>query len=303
MYLDFEDRRPDVPRVPQVISRREGFLLALVLHLGLLVAYLLFPEAFTSPQPPQPEQVLTEADAPRFVYMEPLIERPAPPRPTAPLSDLDRRSTSPELAPVPTLKPRSQGNTPERVQGTPEVRAAGDPGRGQPTLESVRTAAPPDLSTAGTTTLSPPQPPTRPEATPGGKLGESLRNLQRYLQDQNFDNPQGGGDIQDPLIQFDSKGVEFGPWIRRFLAQVKRNWYVPRAAWLLHGRVSIRFKVYRDGRLTDIEIVRPSEVDVFNQPAANALRLSNPTLPLPEAYPEPFVEITVTFLYNEGRRP
>ena len=30
-----------------------------------------------------------------------------------------------------------------------------------------------------------------------------------------------------PAIQFDTKGVEFGPWIRRFVAQVKRNWFVP----------------------------------------------------------------------------
>jgi hypothetical protein len=301
MYLDFEDHRPDIPRVPQVISRREGFLMALVFHLLLLVAYLLFPESFRAAPEPQPEQVLTRTDAPRFVYMEPLVERPAPPRLNAPLSDLDRRSTSPELAPVPTPEPRSEGNTRERVQGSPDLRAAGDPGPGKPTLESVQTATPPDLSTATSTTLSPPQPPTPPAAAPGGRLGESLRNLQRYLQDQNFDNPRGGTDVQDPLIQFDSKGVDFGPWIRRFLAQVKRNWYVPRAAWLHSGRVSIRFKVYRDGRLTDIEIVRPSQVAVFNPPAENALCLSNPTLPLPEAYPDPFVEITVTFIYNEGR--
>ena len=30
-----------------------------------------------------------------------------------------------------------------------------------------------------------------------------------------------------PAIQFDTKGVEFGPWIRRFIAQVKRNWLIP----------------------------------------------------------------------------
>ena len=28
-------------------------------------------------------------------------------------------------------------------------------------------------------------------------------------------------------IQFDTKGVEFGPWLRRFVAQVRRNWFVP----------------------------------------------------------------------------
>src|SRR5690348_18263498 len=31
-------------------------------------------------------------------------------------------------------------------------------------------------------------------------------------------------------IQFDSKGIDFGPWLRRFTAQVKRNWFVPQVA-------------------------------------------------------------------------
>ena len=43
MYIDFEDYRPDVPRVQSAISRREGFLLALVAHLCLVIAYLLMP--------------------------------------------------------------------------------------------------------------------------------------------------------------------------------------------------------------------------------------------------------------------
>src|SRR5207342_2246891 len=93
---------------------------------------------------------------------------------------------------------------------------------------------------------------------PSGGLGSSLRNLQQFLQNQSFDNPNGGQQDQGADIQFDSKGVEFGPWIRRFIAQVKRNWFVPQAAMLLKGHVVIQFNVLRNGTLTDIRIVQKS---------------------------------------------
>ena len=91
-------------------------------------------------------------------------------------------------------------------------------------------------------------------------LGKSLRNLTRYLQDQNFDNQQGGQSDFGPDIQFDSKGVEFGPWLRRFIAQIKRNWYVPQNAMLISGKVVIQFYVSRDGRLSELKIVGPSAI-------------------------------------------
>ena len=55
-----------------------------------------------------------------------------------------------------------------------------------------------------------------------GALGDALRNLQRYVQNERFDNPQGGQDTPGASIQFDTKGVEFGPWLRRFIGRVRR---------------------------------------------------------------------------------
>ena len=50
------------------------------------------------------------------------------------------------------------------------------------------------------------------------------------MQRESYNNPNGGVNEFGPAIQFDTKGVEFGPWIRRFIAQVKRNWIVPNSA-------------------------------------------------------------------------
>ena len=82
-----------------------------------------------------------------------------------------------------------------------------------------------------------------------------MRNLQRYTQNESFDNQGGGGGQFGPEIQFDTKGVEFGPWIRRFIAQVKRNWFIPYAAMSMKGHVVITFNVHKDGSITDLMVL------------------------------------------------
>ena len=77
---------------------------------------------------------------------------------------------------------------------------------------------------------------------------------QRYVQRDQFENAQGGGAF-GPAIQFDTKGVEFGPWIRRFIAQVKRNWLIPYAAMSMKGHVVVTFNVHKDGTITDLQVV------------------------------------------------
>ena len=104
----------------------------------------------------------------------------------------------------------------------------------------------------------------------GRTLGDSLRNLQRYVQADQFENPQGGGGSFGPAIQFDTKGVEFGPWIRRFIAQVKRNWLIPYAAMSAKGHVVVTFNVHRDGAITDLTIAGPCPIDAFNNAAVGA---------------------------------
>jgi len=151
-------------------------------------------------------------------------------------------------------------------------------------------------------------PPSRPQSsannttgrgTASGGPGDIFRNLQRYTQSEAFENPGGGGGQFGPNIQFDTKGVEFGPWIRRFIAQVKRNWIIPYAAMSMKGHVVITFNVHKDGAITDLSVVGPCPVDSFNSAALGALSGSNPTQPLPPEYPSEKAFFTVTFFYNE----
>jgi len=310
MYIDFEDLRPDTPRVEGALSVREGVLISIIVHLLLLIAILLLPDLLPESMKQTPVAAVNRepSQIPRFVFMQPPVDISKPqPRRDVEASDQDRRMSTITPPPKPEnplpfargnsreremadIAPPSRGNAPEPsvAQGSPTAEAEGQMAANDPSRSMMRL-------------------PESPDAAPGlrlgdtgtkGALGNALRNLQRYVQQQSFDNQTGSGDSQG-LIQFDSKGVDFGPWLRRFVAQVKRNWFVPQAAMIMKGHVVITFNIHRNGAITDIEVKQPSNIESFNIAAVNALMSSNPTQPLPAEYPSDTAFFTVTFLYNE----
>ena len=313
MYFDFDDRYSDVEPVGRAINLRDGVVVSIVVHAIILSILIFAPQYMPFFQRPAEDDIVKleqaqKQEQPRFVFVQPRSDTPAPKPPQrAEMSDMDRQARNRERPPViDNPLPYSRGNSSERAEATPEERA-----RGRGPAEEPAPPAPPAVETPATTDPNAQgrmamQQPQRPQPPPGGKLGDALRNLQKYVDQDSFDNQRGGTQEFGPAIQFDTKGVEFGPWIRRFVAQVKRNWFVPYAAMSLRGRVVITFFVHRNGAVTDVTIISPSSVDSFNLAARNALLASNPTEPLPPEYPDDKAFFTVTFFYNEspdGRTP
>jgi outer membrane biosynthesis protein TonB len=302
MYFDFEDYRPEISPVGRAISWREGVLVSIILHLAAALALALAPEWLPAEARLSDTELAADAqpreEAPRFVFVQPRIDTPAPrPARQPEASDMDRLARAPEVAPDPVNElPMSRGNSTERVEEAAPADAEVPEDRGEPApAESMASLAQP----AGRPPASDTGDGARPRAS--GSLGDALRNLQRYVEDERFDNPRGGGGTFGPAIQFDTMGVEFGPWIRRFVAQVKGNWepLIPLAAWSFKGHVVITFNVHTNGAITDLSVIKPASIEAFNTAAYGALASSNPTLPLPLEYPAPKAFFTVTFFYNE----
>jgi TonB family protein len=320
MYFNFDDREPDPVGIDRAISWREGLLLSLVIHLAVALAVVLLPGLLpaSSRSTSALEQQMAAmreraANERRFVFVQPRAEFEAKRPPQAPeLSDRDRNVMTPlkpPANPANTL-PFSQGNTTERIdqpgsqappkaQDTPvesgsNAREPGSPPPGPPAAEQQ--AEDPILRGL---TGSRPKPQAGSGGTgSGGGLGDALRDVTRYVPQQVFDNSQGGGQFGS-AIQFDTKGVEFGPWVRRFIAQIKRNWFIPYAAMSLRGHVAISFNVHKDGTITDLAVVGASPIDAFNNSSFNAIAASNPTMALPPEYPSDKAFFTITFFYNE----
>jgi TonB family protein len=316
MYFDFEDYRPDFSPVGRAISWREGVLLSIIVHLAMIIVVLVAPRFLPNMQSRPRPVALADQDQTRFVFVQPRNDVAALKAPArAEASDLDRVARAPAQAPNPTNPlPFSRGNTIERVDQPPPQPARGrgptpDPAAGDPSLS--RNSAPDSTLPTLPESQSPLQVPSQtPQvarngangqaAIPGGLLNDALRNLQRSMQNEAFENQGGAGGQFGPEIQFDTKGVEFGPWIRRFIAQVKRNWIIPYAAMTgQQGHVVITFNVHKDGSITDLNVVGPCPIESFNSSAFGALSGSNPTQALPPEYPSEKAFFTVTFLYNE----
>jgi TonB family protein len=117
-----------------------------------------------------------------------------------------------------------------------------------------------------------------------------------------FDYGKPASHTAGPEIRFDTRGVEFGPWIRHFMAAIKSHWAVPASALSATGQVTVTFHVHKNGMISDITVSKLSFFDVFNSAAARAIIASDPTEPLPDAYPAEKVLFTVDFFYND-RRP
>jgi len=345
MYIDFQNRHFDTPTVESAMSRREGFLLSLFTHLALMAFLLIVPrlqfvqdaanrraERLAEIAEVQAELVATRAvrDEPRFIFVEPLVDTPAPvPVQNSDLSDLDRVAQSPLQAEIPENNlPNADGNTFEFVESitlptsvdptTPlgaeqaesaERLLAGESSEGGGE-EGEAEIPEPEMADAGPGEGRAPTEALSVRADPGRSrdpadersgtiLNQALRGLDNVARRQSFHNATGRTDLYGPDIQFDSKGVDFGSWIRRFRAQIYRNWFIPYAAMSMSGNVVLTFNVHKDGSLTDLTIQRPSAVDAFTNSAYGAMRGSNPTYPLPPEYPDDFTLFTVTFYFNE----
>ena len=339
MHFDFEDRRFDTPTIESAMSWRERSLLALFVHLLAAVLVLVVPRlefvqdaaarraARLAEMVEEEQLALLQArqDAPEFIFVQPFVDIPAlEPPPQASLSDIDRVAQAPSQAedPINDL-PNADGNSPDFV-------VAEDPSIGldlaadsDEDLEAAEVAGaePVDGVDDGTPDAPEPELETNPGDGGGpanpfladrgeasrktplserpGFLSQALRGLKGVDRVDTFRNLQGRTDQYGSDIQFDTKGVDFGSWIRRFRALIYSKWRLPYAIWSMSGHVVLTFTIHRDGTMTNLTVVEPSAVNGFTNSAHNALIQSNPTPVLPEEYPDDTVFFTVIFYFNE----
>lgn len=170
--------------------------------------------------------------------------------------------------------------------------------------------APPPLAEAAPEVRNPEIPlPTKQGRTTGPtypELATSLQHLDQYISPGSGQGSGGGGNGSGGQgtdngagAYFDTQGYDLGPWGDEVVARVKRNWSIPPAADLgMKGVVGISFNVDHDGHLEDIQIVSSSGIPSFDQAAVNALRISDPFIPLPTGFPRPKLPAVFRFFYN-----
>ena len=253
-------------------------------------------------QDPEAENRLPMAEGNSFEFVEPdepsaelALDSDLTMEEEAENPDEDLRAENPDDLLDSRLAEAASGQGEEEAT---EVRSD-DPGAIADDRPGIGTRADSSLTTPGSGPGVPGEADSRKIARAEDLLGQARESLRRSLTLQTFGNVSGDTGRYGPEIQFDAKGADFGPWIRRFVAQIRRNWIFPYSVLSNHGHVVLTFNVHRDGSVTDLTVVKPARIDSFNRSAANALRMSNPTQPLPDDYPDNQAFFTVTFFFNE----
>jgi hypothetical protein len=321
MYFDFGDGHPDLQRLPRALSPREGVFVGIIVHLLVIILALVIPRTEWARSRAKAAEAARAAMAERqqanriepFMMAQPRVDIEAlRPPPRAPLSDKDRMAMTRERPPNPTnQQPFSRGNTRQPEEAAPpstspppgapaQPQSAGNNGdRDNLPSEAQAGYVVSDRGAGGDARSENTTPSRIPPGTPRA-LADALGNLSRYVERSGaqLENRNGGGQYGQSF-QFDTKGVDFGAWLRAFKAQVMRNWMIPQAAYFLHGHVSLTLIISRTGTITELQVIDPSSVEGFTHAAYNALAASNPTVPLPPAYPDQTLRMRVTFFYNE----
>jgi len=282
-------------------------VLSVACHVALLAFVLLWPKIFPSHAPSDADIALAQKEL-NFVYV-PGIEKPVPPAPTPKLK-MNREILRKV---VPEVKPEIPAPAP-----TPERPPSDLPEAPKPRNQALPPAPTPS-PTAPTPSHLEPLPATPQnnhinlglsQASPGKQLDNQLGDAISRAHSQGgvysggATAPGGGGPGlgQGVAILSDTQGVDFGPYITRLLATLKRNWlYVmPESARWDRGVVFTTFQINPDGSVPppDPTLERTSGKEPLDNAAMSAIHASNPFEPLPSAFHGPYLRLRIAFLYN-----
>jgi outer membrane biosynthesis protein TonB len=299
--------------------RREGIWISFIAHL-LLFWFLFYGPKFRSHQP----HVVNPSDNKKdltYLDLPPDAQKQVKPKPQAPLSDKNRVAQAPhptlDRKTLQQLEAMRRAGPPRPVapQPAPQQQQAPPAPAPAPAPQQQAQAPPPPPTPSQQSLLNEPKPaptqPARPSFDTGSQnAGDAIRQAER-------DAAQGGapsGDYRQnapskhpamgvgPEILSDTMGVDFGPYMKRLIADTYRSWIplIPESARPpldKQGRVGIRFKILPDGSVKEMILEFPSG-DVSLDRAAWGGITGAGYPPLPKDFKGKFLELRFGFYYN-----
>ena len=104
-------------------------------------------------------------------------------------------------------------------------------------------------------------------------------------------------------ILSDTRGVDFGPYLKQILKKVRENWYhlIPLCAETMKGKLAIEFAITKDGRLADMRLVSTAGETALDRAAWGGITASNPFPALPSEFTGPYLALRLRFAYNPDK--
>jgi TonB family protein len=285
---------------------RESIYISVIIYLGIVWFLFYGPRViFHQPKLISPVDVLKERDKQlTFLDSPKNLSRPTPrPKPVpekSPTRPLDEKT----LQQLKAMR-KPEPPAPEPVQPAPAQAATPTPPAPQP--------PPPAPQPTQQALVEAPKPaPTRPNfGNQNQSPGDAIR---RAAQDAAHD--RGGGDYSPSPgsgrqgmgtgveVLSDMQGVDFGPYIRRILSDIKRTWIplIPEEArppLNKQGETLIRFTILPDGRIAAMNLDGSSQDTAIDRACWGAITGVGQFPPLPANFKGPNLELRIDFLTNK----
>jgi TonB family protein len=237
----------------------------------------------------------------------------------APLSDANRRASTPEPTGLTPTKRPGDGSgafTPPVPRGaqqqTQPAQQAQQPqpqSLGQPQSSTTPSPAQQRALTNDTFAYRESAQPTQASAAASAQI--DWRNAIREVK-----GPVGGGEgpafgsdasggerglAEQGPISFETTWYDWGPYAQSMVSKIRVNWYANMPQLIrtgIGGVVTIRFTIQRDGRITDVTLLKTSGHPPYDFAARKAIELSSPLQPLPADFPNRDERVTAMFYYN-----
>ncbi|HJQ40587.1 MAG TPA: energy transducer TonB [Thermoanaerobaculia bacterium] len=314
--IDLVEVAEEKPRTGGISS---AVVISLVAHSALLVLFV---------RTCKPVEPRVASDVPIARYVELIKQNPeeekkfveAPGRKieraplSAPLSDANRKASTPNPAgDRPTTRP-GDGSGLYNPPMNPMPRAP-QQAPAAPQLPAMQTApAQPAESTAKTQPVDTDRFVYREEIAKASAAATGPIDWKSALKEVKVAS-LGGGDGMDLAalaggekgfaeqgpLSFETQWYDWGPYAQSMVSRIRVNWYANMPQIIrtgMKGKVTIRFTIQRDGRITDITILESSNVPPYDYAAKKAIELSSPLQPLPKDFPNPSERVTCIFFYN-----
>jgi TonB family protein len=296
---------------------RESIYISVIFYLA--VAWFLFygPRVlFHQPRLISPTDVLKDREKQLTFLDDPKdLSKSLPPKSNKVISDKDRmqQSVHPTLdkKTLEQLKAMRKAGAPAPPAPTPQAQPTPQPQAQQP---PPPTPLPQHAPQQPTQLADAPRPaPTRPDF---GNPNQSAGDVVRQAAEQAARNHGQGGDYGANApsahqgantgvdVLSDTMGVDFGPYLRRILADIKRTWIplIPEEArppLNKQGETLIRFTILPDGRIAAMNLDGSSQDTAIDRAAWGAITGVGQFPPLPANFKGPLLELRIDFLVNK----
>jgi outer membrane biosynthesis protein TonB len=284
---------------------RESIYISVIIYLA--IAWFLFygPRVlFHQPRLISPVDVLKEREKQQLTFLDAPKNLPRPTPKTSKAIPEKTHTQALDQKTLQQLQAMRKAEAPVPAQPAP-VQAAPTP----PTPQPPPPAPPPNQQAL----VDAPKPaPTKPNfSTPNQSAGDAIR---KAAQDAARNRDSGGYSSGVPSsnqgmgtgveILSDPRGVDWGPYIRKILSDIKRNWIplIPEEArppLNKQGETLIRFTINRDGTIAAMNLDGSSQDTAIDRACWGGITGVGQFPPLPAQFTGPNLELRVDFFTNK----